>query len=51
LWIPTRHDITQATDDVVLRRALAASPEQQRLAEIYRKKGINALAVELKRVN
>jgi hypothetical protein len=51
LWIPTRHDITEATDDLVLRRALAASPEQQRLAEIYRKKGINALAVELKRVN
>jgi len=51
LWIPTRHDITAATDDLVLRRALAASPEQQRLAEIYRKKGINALAVELKRVN
>jgi hypothetical protein len=51
LWIPTRHDINEATNDAVLRRALAASPEQQRLAEIYRKKGINALAVELKRVN
>jgi hypothetical protein len=51
LWIPSRRDITEATSDLVLRRALAASPEQQRLAEIYRKKGINALAVELKRVN
>jgi hypothetical protein len=51
LWIPTRHDIQQATNNAVLRRALAASPEQQRLAEIYRKKGINALALELKRVN
>lgn len=51
LWIPTRRDITEATNDVLLRRALAASPEQQRLAEIYRKKGINALATELKRVN
>ncbi|MEA3158852.1 MAG: hypothetical protein QOD95_400 [Gammaproteobacteria bacterium] len=51
LWIPSRRDITEATNDLVLRRALASSPEQQRLAEIYRKKGINALAVELKRVN
>ena len=51
LWIPTRRDITEATNDVVLRRALSSSPEQQRLAEIYRRKGINALAVELKRVN
>ncbi|MGI9071024.1 MAG: hypothetical protein ACR2JB_06805 [Bryobacteraceae bacterium] len=51
LWIPSRRDITEATNDLVLRRALAASPEQQRLAEIYRKKGINALAAELKRVN
>ena len=39
LWIPSRRDITEATSDLVLRRALAASPEQQRLAEIYRKKG------------
>jgi hypothetical protein len=51
LWIPSRRDITEATSDLMLRRALAASPEQQRLAEIYRKKGINALAAELKRVN
>ncbi len=51
LWIPSRRDITEATNDVVLRRALAASPEQQRLAEIYRRRGINALAAELKRLN
>lgn len=51
LWIPSRRDITKATNDIVLRRALAASPEQQRLAEIYRRKGINALAAELKRLN
>ncbi|MGI8961451.1 MAG: hypothetical protein ACR2IV_17160 [Bryobacteraceae bacterium] len=51
LWIPSRRDIAEATNDLVLRRALAASPEQQRLAEIYRKRGINALAAELKRVN
>jgi hypothetical protein len=51
LWIPSRRDIREATNDLVLRRALAASPEQQRLAEIYRRKGVNALAAELKRVN
>lgn len=51
LWIPSRLDITEATTDPVLRRALATSPEQQRLAEIYRRKGLNALAAELKRVN
>lgn len=51
LWIPSRHDIDEATSDPVLRRALATSPEQQRLAEIYRKKGIYGLAEELRKVN
>ena len=51
LWIPSRVDIEEATSDPVLRRALATSPEQQRLAEIYRRKSINGLAQELKRVN
>ncbi len=51
LWIPTRIDIDEATTDPVLRRALATSPEQQRLADIYRRKGINGLAEELKKVN
>ncbi len=51
LWIPTRLDIDEATSDPILRRALATSPEQQRLAEIYRRKGISGLAEELKRVN
>lgn len=51
LWIPTRSDIEQATSDPVLRRALATSPEQQRLADIYRKKGLSGLAAELKKVN
>jgi len=51
LWIPTRIDIDEATADPVLRRALATSPEQQRLADIYRRKGINGLAQELKKVN
>ena len=51
LWIPTRIDIDEATPDPVLRRALATSPEQQRLADVYRKKGINGLAEELRKVN
>jgi hypothetical protein len=51
LWIPTRTDIEAATSDPTLRRALGASPEQQRLAEVYRRKGISGLAEELRRVN
>jgi hypothetical protein len=49
LWIPSRLDIDEATRDPILRRALAASPEQQRLAEIYRKRGMSGLADELKK--
>ncbi len=51
LWIPSRNDIEKATDDPILRRALSNSPEQQRLAEVYRKKGSNGLEIELKRAN
>lgn len=51
LWIPSRTDIDEATSDPLLRRALAASPEQQRLADVYRRKGVSGLAEELKRVN
>jgi hypothetical protein len=51
LWIPSRNDIEGATGDPILRRALSNSPEQQRLAEIYRKKGSIGLASELKRTN
>ena len=51
LWIPSRADIMQATSDPLLRRALAASPEQQRLAEVYRRKGVSGLAEELKKPN
>lgn len=51
LWIPSRTDITEATSDPILRRALGASPEQQRLADIYRRKGMSGLAEELKRLN
>ena len=51
LWIPTRVDIDEATSNPVLRRALGSSPEQQRLADIYRRKGISGLAEELRRLN
>ncbi len=51
LWIPTRVDIEEATSDPILRRALATSPEQQRLADVYRRKGISGLAEELRKVN
>jgi hypothetical protein len=47
LWIPTRADIDAATSDPILRRQLAASPEQQRLADIYRKNGLAGLEREL----
>ncbi len=47
LWIPSRRDIEVATADPVLRRALAASPEQQRLAEVFRRRGISGVADEL----
>jgi hypothetical protein len=49
LWIPSRSDIEEATTDPVLRRELANSPEQQRLTEIYRKKGMSGLSEELRR--
>ncbi|MBV9082733.1 MAG: hypothetical protein JOZ62_08670 [Acidobacteriaceae bacterium] len=51
LWIPSRSDIDEATTDPTLRRALANSPEQQRLAEVFRRRGIAALVNELKTVN
>ena len=51
LWIPSRSDIETATNDPLLRRALTNSPEQQRLAEIYRRKGRSGLEDELKRIN
>ncbi len=49
LWIPSRADIDQATNDPVLRHALAASPEQQRLENLYRRHGMDALRIELQR--
>jgi len=44
-WIPTR----AALEDPKLRSAVAPSPEEQRLAQLYRKKGLAALIEELKK--
>jgi hypothetical protein len=49
LWIPSRADISESNLDPALKRAIVSSPEQQRLTEIYRRKGMNALAAELKK--
>jgi hypothetical protein len=43
LWIPTRNDLGSPQ----LQRVMAPSDEEQRLAQIYRKKGLNALIAEL----
>jgi hypothetical protein len=43
LWIPTRGDL----DAPQLQRVVAPSDEEQRLAQIYRKKGMQALIAEL----
>jgi hypothetical protein len=45
VWIPTRNDLT----DERLQRTLMPSPEEQRLTDLYRKKGLAAVLEELKR--
>jgi hypothetical protein len=45
VWVPSRHDL----DSSPLLRIIAPSPEEQRLADIYSKKGIAALITELNR--
>jgi hypothetical protein len=45
IWIPSRAEL----DDSTLRRVLAPSPEEQRLVQIYRKRGIAAVIEELKK--
>ena len=44
-WIPSRG----ALEDPQLRNVVAPSPEEQRLAQIYSKKGLEALIAELKK--
>jgi len=45
MWIPNRVQL----DDPMLRRVVAPSPEEQRLVQIYRKHGVNAVIEELKK--
>lgn len=49
VWIPSRSDIANADLDPALKRAMVSSPEQQRLVQIYRRKGMDALAAELRK--
>lgn len=49
VWIPSRTDIANANIDPALKRVMVSSPEQQRLVQIYRRKGMDALAAELKK--
>lgn len=51
MWIPSRADIAAAPLDPTLKRAIASSPEQQRLRDIYRRKGEVGLAAELRKFN
>jgi len=44
-WIPSRG----ALNDPKLRDVVAPSPEEQRLAQIYHRKGLTALVDELKK--
>jgi hypothetical protein len=45
VWVPSRQDLESAA----LLKVLAPSAEEQRLADIYRKKGLPAVVEELKR--
>ncbi len=44
-WIPSRGDLAEPR----LRETVAPSPEEQRLLQIYSKKGLDALILELKK--
>jgi hypothetical protein len=45
VWIPSR----EALKSSPLLRVLAPSPEEQRLADLYTKRGLAALVADLKR--
>ncbi len=46
VWIPSRADLSDPT----LRSVMGPSPEEQRLVQLYRKKGLNAVVEDLKRL-
>jgi hypothetical protein len=43
IWVPNRQNL----DNALLLKVLPPSAEEQRLTDIYRKRGIDALAAEL----
>lgn len=45
VWVPAR----QSLDDPLLRKVMGPSAEEQRLSDLYRRKGIDALVEELKK--
>jgi hypothetical protein len=45
VWVPNRQNL----DDPVLQKTLAPSAEEQRLSDLYRRKGLQALIDELKK--
>ena len=45
VWVPNRRNL----QNTMLLKVLAPSPEEQRLSDLYRKKGIGALVEELKK--
>ncbi len=45
IWVPSRRNL----DEPMLRKAVPPSLEEQRLTDIYRAKGLDALLLELKR--
>jgi hypothetical protein len=45
VWVPAR----QSLDDPLLRKVMGPSAEEQRLSDLYRRKGIEALVEELKK--
>jgi len=46
IWVPNRENLTNAT----LLKVLPPSPEEQRLTDIYRRRGIDGLVAELNRL-
>jgi len=45
MWVPSR----QALENAALLRLLAPSAEEQRLTDLYRRNGMNALVEDLKK--
>ena len=45
MWVPSR----QSLENAALLRVLAPSAEEQRLTDLYRRNGMNALVEDLKK--